>query len=109
MRSPGWDCWNWALALFRDLGHDPFLLGDPPSLKGSWKLQVGIWLWVKSNGILCWGFRCTKPILEPPFWVGAPTILAPPFWGRCPPILVYFSGDWDVHWDDLDFDPWLFV
>ena len=25
-----------------------------------------------------------------------------------PPILVYFSGDWDVHWGyDLDFDPWL--
>ena len=24
-----------------------------------------------------------------------------------PPILVYFSGDWDVHWGyDLDFDPW---
>ena len=23
------------------------------------------------------------------------------------PILVYFSGDWDVHWGyDLDFDPW---
>ena len=25
-----------------------------------------------------------------------------------PPIVVYFSGDWDVHWDDLDFDPWPF-
>ena len=26
-----------------------------------------------------------------------------------PPILVYFSGDWDVHWGyDLDFDPWPF-
>ena len=24
-----------------------------------------------------------------------------------PPILVYFSGDWDVHWGyDLAFDPW---
>ena len=24
-----------------------------------------------------------------------------------PPILVYFSGDWDVHWGyDLDLDPW---
>ena len=24
-----------------------------------------------------------------------------------PPILVYFSGNWDVHWGyDLDFDPW---
>ena len=24
-----------------------------------------------------------------------------------PPILVYFSGDWDVHWGyDLGFDPW---
>ena len=24
-----------------------------------------------------------------------------------PPILVYFSGDGDVHWgDDTDFDPW---
>ena len=30
-----------------------------------------------------------------------------PFWGGAPPILVYFSGDWDVHWGyDLDFDPW---
>ena len=36
------------------------------------------WLWVKTNGI--------------PSWVGAP------------PIIVYFSGDWDVHWEyDLDF------
>ena len=27
-----------------------------------------------------------------------------------PLILVYFSGDWDVHWAyDLDFDPWVFV
>ena len=28
--------------------------------------------------------------------------------GVCaPPILVFFSGDWDVHWGyDLDFDPW---
>ena len=43
----------------------------------------GIWLWVKTNGI--------------PFWlVGAP------------PILVYFSGDWDVHWGVRDFDPWPF-
>ena len=26
-----------------------------------------------------------------------------------PPILVYFSGDWDVHWGyDLDVDPWPF-
>ena len=26
-----------------------------------------------------------------------------------PPILVYFSGDWDVHWGyDLVFDPWPF-
>ena len=26
------------------------------------------------------------------------------------PILVYFSGDWDVHWMyDLDFDPWPFT
>ena len=25
------------------------------------------------------------------------------------PILVYFSGDWDVHWGyDLAFDPWPF-
>ena len=24
-----------------------------------------------------------------------------------PPILVFFSGDWDVHWGyDLAFDPW---
>ena len=24
-----------------------------------------------------------------------------------PPILVYLSGDWDVHWGyELDFDPW---
>ena len=24
-----------------------------------------------------------------------------------PPILVYFSGDWDVHWgNDLAVDPW---
>ena len=24
-----------------------------------------------------------------------------------PPVLVYFSGDWDVHWGcDSDFDPW---
>ena len=30
-----------------------------------------------------------------------------PFCGRCTTHLVYFSGDWDVHWgDDLDFDPW---
>ena len=30
-----------------------------------------------------------------------------PFWGRCSTILVYFSGDWDVHWGyDLEFDPW---
>ena len=29
-----------------------------------------------------------------------------PFWGRCTTHLVYFSGDWDVHWGyDLDFDP----
>ena len=27
-----------------------------------------------------------------------------------PPILVYFCGDWDVHWGyDLDFDPWPFT
>ena len=27
-----------------------------------------------------------------------------------PPILVYFGGDWDVHWGyDLDFDPWPYV
>ena len=41
-----------------------------------------IWLWVKTNGTY--------------FGVGAP------------PVLVYFSGDWDVHWGlaDLDFDPW---
>ena len=32
-----------------------------------------------------------------------------PFWGRCTPILVYFGGDWDVHWGhDLDFDSWPF-
>ena len=36
--------------------------------------------------------RGSKPMV--PFWVGAP------------PILVYFSGDWDVHWYDLGFDPW---
>ena len=23
-----------------------------------------------------------------------------------PPILVYFSGDWDVHWVNGDIDPW---
>ena len=23
-----------------------------------------------------------------------------------PPILVYFSGDWDVHWGVRDLDPW---
>ena len=24
-----------------------------------------------------------------------------------PPIVVFFSGDWDVHWgNNLDFDPW---
>ena len=29
-----------------------------------------------------------------------------PFGVGAPPILVYFSGDWDVHWGyDLDFDP----
>ena len=22
-----------------------------------------------------------------------------PFWIGAPPILVYFSGDWDVHWE----------
>ena len=41
------------------------------------------WLWLKTNGI--------------------------PFWGRCThlSILVYLSGDWEVHWGyDLDFDPW---
>ena len=27
-----------------------------------------------------------------------------------PPILIYFSGDWDVHWGyDLDFDPWPYI
>ena len=27
--------------------------------------------------------------------------------GYAPPILVYFSGDWDVHWGyDLDLDPY---
>ena len=27
-----------------------------------------------------------------------------------PPILVFFSGDWDVHWGyDLDLDPWPYV
>ena len=32
-----------------------------------------------------------------------------PFWIGARPILVYFSGDWDVHWGyDLDFDPWPF-
>ena len=30
-----------------------------------------------------------------------------PFWDRCTTRLVYFSGDWDVHWGyDLGFDPW---
>ena len=31
-----------------------------------------------------------------------------PFWGfGAPPMLVYFTGDWDVHWGyDLGFDPW---
>ena len=39
-----------------------------------------IWLWVKTN-------------------VGV----------DAPPILVYFSGDWDVHRGyDMDFDPWPF-
>ena len=41
------------------------------------QLQLWYWLWVKTNGI------------------GAP------------PILVYFSGDWDVHWG-TGFDPWPF-
>ena len=42
-----------------------------------------IWLWVKNQ----WYH----------FGVGAP------------PILVYFSGDWDVHWGyNLDFEPWSF-
>ena len=51
-----------------------------------------------------------------PFWlVGAPPILVylsgdwDVHWGYdgAPPILVYLSGDWDVHWGyDLDFDPW---
>ena len=30
-----------------------------------------------------------------------------PFWGRCTThFRTYFSGDWDVHWGYLDFDPW---
>ena len=30
--------------------------------------------------------------------------------GGAPPILVYFSGDWDVHWGyDSAFDPWPYV
>ena len=41
-----------------------------------------VWLWVKTNGI--------------------------PFWGRCTSLLVYFGGDWDVHWGhDFCCDPWL--
>ena len=34
-------------------------------------------------------------------------LMASHFGVGAPPILVYFSGDWDVHWRyDLDFDPW---
>ena len=44
--------------------------------------KIKKWLWGKTNGTILGVF-------------GAP------------PILVYFSGDWDVHWGyDLDFDPW---
>ena len=28
---------------------------------------------------------------------------------RAPPVLVYFSGDWDVHWGVRDFDPWPYL
>ena len=44
-------------------------------------IYIYIWLWVKTNGNYHFG-------------VGAP------------PILIYFSGDWDVHCGyDLGFDP----
>ena len=46
--------------------------------------MILIWLWVKTNGTI--------------LGVGAP------------PILVYLSGDWDVHWGyDLGFDPWPYM
>ena len=46
------------------------------------------------------------------FWLFVSTwtfFLWLPFWlVGAPPILVYFGGDWDVHWrgGNRDFDPW---
>ena len=43
-------------------------------LKATDLYRINTWLWVKTNGIPFWAFRCTTHFRT------------------------YFSGDWDVHW-----------
>ena len=67
---------------FVSFSQDPIkysCLFDVELQHGTKKTVVDKWLWVKTNIL-----------------------------GQVPSFLVYFSGDWDVHWGyDLGFDPWL--
>ena len=81
-----WWAWNGSNRLplkHSTLRLGPFWLQWPeiPTEHFAWSFTK-TWLWVKTNGTILGVF-------------GAP------------PILVYVSGDWDVHWGyDLDFEPW---
>ena len=51
----------------------------------------------------------SRQVIEMPYGCGSKP-MGSHFGVRAPPILVYFSGDWDVHWGyDLDFDPWPYL
>ena len=54
------------------------------------------WLWVKNSSPKRNTGRWTQALKPAVLW-----------WIGALPSLVYFSGDWDVHWGyDLGFDPW---
>ena len=52
------------------------------------------------GGLVAWTGTYIAPVAQwtPPGKYDCGSKLMVPFWGRCTTHIVYFSGDWDVHW-----------
>ena len=91
--------WVWQAT-----GHQPILLAPNfgakrrtnalASLEFAWQVLTARWSPLARLGPLLCGRRAALPGILVPMWLWVKTN------GTigAPPILVYFSGDWDVHW-----------